>query len=172
MDTPQGREIQMPDMGRSSSLPISEAYIITTSGKLFDVRACRSVSTLARMEFRERQQFYRDVLGLKVLENHLPAVGFEFGSNQLWIDRVTGLSQAELWLEIVTDDVHFSAFQGRGCRALRRDRTAAARVRWLLDLESGLDHSYRFKAWPLLFPAPNARPGVASSAHLHRRWTL
>ena len=59
-------------------------------------------------------QFYRDVLGLKVLENHLPAVGFEFGSNQLWIDRVTGLSQAELWLEIITDDVpaastHFKA---------------------------------------------------------------
>ncbi|MGI8739970.1 MAG: VOC family protein [Gammaproteobacteria bacterium] len=59
-------------------------------------------------------RFYRDVLGLKVLENHLPSVGFEFGSNQLWIDRVAGLSQAELWLEIVTDDVpaasaHFKA---------------------------------------------------------------
>lgn len=59
-------------------------------------------------------QFYRDVLGLKVLQNHPPAVGFEFGSNQLWIDRAGGISQAELWLEIVTEDVaaasaHFEA---------------------------------------------------------------
>jgi catechol 2,3-dioxygenase-like lactoylglutathione lyase family enzyme len=56
-------------------------------------------------QYEATVRFYRDVLGLKVLDNHLPAVGFEFGSNQLWIDRVTGISQAELWLEIVTDEV-------------------------------------------------------------------
>ena len=49
--------------------------------------------------------FYRDVLGLKLLENHLPNVGFEFGSNQLWIDRVEGMSQAELWLELAASDI-------------------------------------------------------------------
>lgn len=49
--------------------------------------------------------FYRDVLGLKQLENHLPNVGFEFGSNQLWIDRVEGMSQAELWLELAARDI-------------------------------------------------------------------
>lgn len=54
-------------------------------------------------------RFYRDVLGLKPLQNHPPEVGFEFGSCQLWIDRVTALSQAELWLEIVTDDVPAAA---------------------------------------------------------------
>jgi catechol 2,3-dioxygenase-like lactoylglutathione lyase family enzyme len=54
-------------------------------------------------------QFYRDVVGLKVLENHLPAVGFEFGANQLWIDRVGGMSQAEIWLELVADDVPAAA---------------------------------------------------------------
>lgn len=54
-------------------------------------------------------RFYRDVLGLELLENHLPHVGFEFGGNQLWIDKVSGLSQAEVWLEIVTDDVPAAA---------------------------------------------------------------
>lgn len=49
--------------------------------------------------------FYKDVLGLKLLENHLPHIGFEFGGKQLWIDKVAGMSQAEVWLEIVTDDV-------------------------------------------------------------------
>ena len=54
-------------------------------------------------------RFYRDVLGLELLKNHLPHVGFEFGGKQLWVDRVPGLSQAEVWLEIVTDDVRAAA---------------------------------------------------------------
>jgi catechol 2,3-dioxygenase-like lactoylglutathione lyase family enzyme len=50
-------------------------------------------------------QFYRDVLGLKEITKNAPAVGFEFGSNNLWIDRVPGMSQAETWLELVTNDI-------------------------------------------------------------------
>lgn len=50
-------------------------------------------------------RFYRDVVGLKEIKKHAPAVGFEFGANQLWIDRVPGLSQAEVWLELITNDV-------------------------------------------------------------------
>jgi len=50
-------------------------------------------------------QFYRDVLGLKEITRNAPTVGFEFGSSNLWIDRVVGLSQAETWLEVVTNDV-------------------------------------------------------------------
>jgi len=49
--------------------------------------------------------FYRDVLGLPEITTHAPDVGFEFGANQLWIDRVPQLSQAELWLEVVSDDI-------------------------------------------------------------------
>ena len=45
--------------------------------------------------------FYRDVIGLSVLENPYeegpPSIGFEFGANRLWVDRVVGCSQAELW---------------------------------------------------------------------------
>ena len=50
-------------------------------------------------------QFYRDVLGLNEITKHAPSVGFEFGSNNLWIDRVPGISQAEVWLEVVTNDL-------------------------------------------------------------------
>lgn len=50
-------------------------------------------------------RFYRDVLGLEPTGGPQgDAVGFKFGPNNLWIDKVPGMSQAELWLEIVTDD--------------------------------------------------------------------
>jgi catechol 2,3-dioxygenase-like lactoylglutathione lyase family enzyme len=48
--------------------------------------------------------FYRDVVGLKPIENKAPAIGFELGSNQLWIDEAPGMSQAEVWLELYSDD--------------------------------------------------------------------
>jgi hypothetical protein len=54
-------------------------------------------------------RFYRDVIGLEPIEAQPPALGFKFGSNQLWIDRVTTVSQAEIWLEVVTDDVDQAA---------------------------------------------------------------
>jgi len=54
-------------------------------------------------------RFYRDVLGLRQLENHLPSIGFEFGDKQLWIDNVPTLSQSEIWLEILADDVSAAA---------------------------------------------------------------
>ena len=31
-------------------------------------------------------------------------IGFELGPNKLWIDRAPGLSQAEVWLELFSDD--------------------------------------------------------------------
>jgi len=51
--------------------------------------------------------FYRDTLGLEELEpftGQPPSVGFAFGPNRLWIDKVVGMSQAELWLEVTADD--------------------------------------------------------------------
>lgn len=50
-------------------------------------------------------QFYRTILGLKELTTYAPSVVFAFGSNNLWIDRVVGISQAETWLEVVTNDI-------------------------------------------------------------------
>jgi len=53
-------------------------------------------------------QFYREVLGFKEITTHAPSVGFEFGSNNLWIDRVPGISQAEIWLEVITKSLTHS----------------------------------------------------------------
>jgi hypothetical protein len=55
-------------------------------------------------QYEATVQFYRDVIGLKQLEGYGSAVGFEFGSNHLWIDRVPGISQAEIWLELATNN--------------------------------------------------------------------
>ena len=57
--------------------------------------------------------FYRDTLRLREIENPYdtgpPSVGFEFGANRLWIDRVPTVSQAELWLQVTTADTAVAA---------------------------------------------------------------
>lgn len=62
-------------------------------------------------EYEATIQFYRDVVGLTPIDTQPPNVGFEFGDKQLWIDRVPTVSQAEIWLEIVTDDLDAAAQQ-------------------------------------------------------------
>lgn len=52
-------------------------------------------------------RFYRDVLGLEPVGDS--ATCFVFGTNRLWVDRVEGVSQAEIWLEVMTDDVPAAA---------------------------------------------------------------
>ncbi|WP_372982677.1 VOC family protein [Marinobacter sediminum] len=67
--------------------------------------------------------FYRDILRFK----EIPATGrddtprFEFGDKVLWLDKVPGLSQAEIWLEVITSDIGKAAayLKEQGCR--RRD---------------------------------------------------
>ena len=56
-------------------------------------------------QFAATAAFYRDVVGLPSISEPAPDLVFEFGECRLWIDRVPGLSQAELWLELVTDDL-------------------------------------------------------------------
>ena len=46
---------------------------------------------------------------------------FEFGGKQLWVDRVVGMSQAEVWLEIVTDDVPAASAYFKEAGVLRCD---------------------------------------------------
>ena len=66
-------------------------------------------------------QFYRDLLGLKEITKHSPSIGFEFGSNNLWIDRVPGISQAEIWLEVVTNDLDAACAQLSAAGVVRCD---------------------------------------------------
>lgn len=75
-------------------------------------------------QWEETVRFYRDVVGLKVIE-HAPTVppsmAFEFGANQLWVDRVDGLSQAEIWLELSAPDVQGAASHLKSAGIVRRD---------------------------------------------------
>ena len=73
-------------------------------------------------EYRQTVAFYRDILGLKELsspDDETPR--FSFGDKVLWLDCVPHLSQAELWLEVVTPDVEQAAayLAEQGCA--RRD---------------------------------------------------
>lgn len=56
-------------------------------------------------QYQASVAFYRDVLGLEPLASHEQSEAFAFGSLVLWIDRMERLSQAEVWLEVVTGDV-------------------------------------------------------------------
>ncbi len=76
-------------------------------------------------EHEQTVAFYRDILGL---EEIAPAARegdktprFVFGDRVLWLDCIAGISQAEIWLEIVTPDIENSAeyFAQQGC--IRRD---------------------------------------------------
>ena len=65
--------------------------------------------------------FYRDVLGLAQIQEKMPDVCFAFGESQLWIDRMDGLSQTEIWLEIRSDDSEKAAAHFAGHGIVRRD---------------------------------------------------
>lgn len=65
--------------------------------------------------------FYRDVLGFPLIDEFAPSIVFEFGSNRLWVDRVATVSQAELWLEVVTDDLPSAAARFEAAGVARCD---------------------------------------------------
>lgn len=76
-------------------------------------------------EFDKTVAFYSDILGLAEIEVDSPddikAVIFKFGDNNLWIDKIPGISQAEIWLEVVTDDIEAAAKYFENNHCVRRD---------------------------------------------------
>ena len=66
-------------------------------------------------------QFYRDVVGLTPIDTQSPNVGFEFGDKHLWIDRVPTVSQAEIWLELVTNNLDAAAEELAAAGVVRCD---------------------------------------------------
>jgi hypothetical protein len=76
-------------------------------------------------EYASTVAFYRETLRLKELTpsdaDGEQTPRFAFGDKVLWLDRVAGISQAEIWLEVVTDDLDAAAdfLQHRHCA--RRD---------------------------------------------------
>lgn len=66
--------------------------------------------------YAETEHFYVDTLALPVVSRTDSSVELEFGPNRLWLDRVPTMSQAEIWLEVVADDLSSAAehFHRRG----------------------------------------------------------
>lgn len=60
-------------------------------------------------EYTKTVDFYKKILNLTEvkLDNSLKynSAKFEFGDKFLWIDKVNSISQAEIWLEINTNDI-------------------------------------------------------------------
>jgi len=68
--------------------------------------------------------FYRDIIGLKVIKQpptNQPSICFDFGGCRLWVDKVDGLSRAEVWLELNTDDIRGAANHLGSAGVVRRD---------------------------------------------------
>jgi hypothetical protein len=76
---------------------------------------------LPRHLFEKTVAFYGDVLRLRILEEEDTSVAVEFGALHLWLDRVDHLNQAEIWLEIVTDNVERAADYLDSKSTVRRD---------------------------------------------------
>ncbi|MEM7258677.1 MAG: hypothetical protein AAF404_14965 [Pseudomonadota bacterium] len=58
-------------------------------------------------EYAETVRFYREILGFEDAIEYQPdatSAAVHFGDKVLWIDSVPTLSQAEIWLEIKTDN--------------------------------------------------------------------
>jgi len=76
-------------------------------------------------EFKETVAFYRDVLGFEEISGSVSgsdkSVRFRFGDKILWIDCVPAMSQAEIWLEIETDDVEAASAHLELNRVVRCD---------------------------------------------------
>lgn len=76
-------------------------------------------------EYESTVAFYREVLGLKPKEMQSPdtyeSIVFEFGDKNLWIDKIAGISQAEIWLEVETGNIKEAEIylKKKGCA--RRD---------------------------------------------------
>ena len=76
-------------------------------------------------EFDSTVAFYRDVLGFEAVDSLSPdgieSTGFKFGDKNLWIDKVPGISQAELWLEVVAEDIEPASAYFKKNNCTRRD---------------------------------------------------
>jgi hypothetical protein len=73
-------------------------------------------------EFSQTVRFYKEIIGLPLLERESGSVVFQFGDKRLWIDRENRFSQAEIWLEIITDNIEKASQYLKGKGVTRRDR--------------------------------------------------
>lgn len=76
-------------------------------------------------EYAATVAFYRDIIGLKEIEVSGSTIAdsckFKFGDKTLWIDSMPGFSQAEIWLELLTEDPEQAADYLQQQQCIRRD---------------------------------------------------
>lgn len=74
-------------------------------------------------EYDDTVRFYREVLRFAELTGDNPGdtPRFAFGDKVLWMDCTPGLSQAEIWLEVVTRDTDAAADYLNAQGVQRRD---------------------------------------------------
>ncbi len=65
--------------------------------------------------------FYRDDLGLTVVEERDDGALIDFGPMRLHLDRVPGQSQTDLWLQVSMDDIEAAATRLRSRGVTRCD---------------------------------------------------
>jgi catechol 2,3-dioxygenase-like lactoylglutathione lyase family enzyme len=73
-------------------------------------------------EYSRTVEFYKDIIGFPFIDREPGGVIFQFGDKRLWIDREEHISQAEIWLEIVTNDVKSAEKYLKNKGVDRRDR--------------------------------------------------
>ena len=76
-------------------------------------------------EFDSTVEFYRDILMFEVVNttfsSDIKSVTFKFGDNTLWIDKIPGIRRAEVWLEVVTEDIEAASEYLKKNNCIRRD---------------------------------------------------
>jgi hypothetical protein len=64
-------------------------------------------------EYEDTVVFYRDILGFEQIpassSENIAGTIFRFGDKNLWVDKIPGISQAEIWLEVITDELDMAA---------------------------------------------------------------
>ncbi len=76
-------------------------------------------------EFDRTVAFYRDILGFEEVDasssDDIEAITFKFGDKNLWIDKIPGISQAEIWLEVVANDIEVASEYFKKNKCIKRD---------------------------------------------------
>ena len=76
-------------------------------------------------EYEKTVAFYREILEFEEIDassqDTVDSVTFKFGDKNLWIDKIAGLSQAEVWLEVVTNDIDLASEYFEESNCVRRD---------------------------------------------------
>lgn len=86
---------------------------------------CNMAMKVPPDRYQETLRFYRDGLGLKALAHSAGDIGFEFSGMKLWIDKVSGITQSELWLELRCDDLEAADEHLAGLGVQRCDEVEA-----------------------------------------------